>query len=535
MDVGGAAIAGRSLGDAAALRARQPWRPGAPLTGDGSVGGERLEGPPREIRALPSTRWIAGGLSRPGYAPQHGCCSLAGRWPPPPPFACRPVRIIPSTRRTALNAREAVSASTQVTGQRGAAWSASKPDPRPLRTLAVFHLAEASGPAYSLRPRLEAVAAQGGSLEVLAPGEGSLARLYGDLGPVRALAYETLTVPRTPREAARGLTRFVRDVRLFRGELRRAQPDLVVLVTTLLPAAVLAARLEHLPTIVYVGEIFDKGHVGGGLRALGGNTVARLSEALTDRLVCCSRTVANQFHRPGRAVAIYPGISPSYADGDGASFRARHGLGDAGPVVAVVGNLSPGRGQDSAVRALAHVLERLPSARLLIAGLPHPRAVDEAFAAEVRRLARELGVERSVVFTGAVERVADLYAASDLVVNPARFNEPFGRVAPEALMAGRAVVASAVGAIPEVLRDGRDALLVPPDDPRALGEAIVRLVEDAGLRDRLVAEGRRRVQTEFAEEAGVEAFERVVAEVLAERAGSPSPDHSRAPARRPRD
>jgi len=63
VDVGGAAIAGRSLGDAAALRARQPWRPGAPLTGDGSVGGERLEGPPREIRALPSTRWIAGGLS----------------------------------------------------------------------------------------------------------------------------------------------------------------------------------------------------------------------------------------------------------------------------------------------------------------------------------------------------------------------------------------------------------------------------------------------------------------------------------------
>ncbi len=411
-----------------------------------------------------------------------------------------------------------MSAPSPATGGRLTAWAAPRPDPRPLHTLAVFHLAQASGPAYSLRPRLEALAAQGGSLEVLAPGEGSLARLYGDLGPVRALGYEALTVPRTPREAARGFARFVREVRLFRHELRRTRPDLVVVVTTVLPAVLLAARLERLPTIVYVGEIFDKGHVGGRLRALGGRTIARLSEALADRLVCCSQTVAKQFHRPGRAIAIYPGIAPSYVDGDGASFRAHHGLEDGEPVIAVVGNVSAGRGQDVAVRALAHVLERLPRARLLIAGLPHPRAVDEAFAAEVRRLARELGVERRVVFAGAVERVADVYAASDLVVNPARFNEPFGRVAPEALIAGRAVVASAVGAIPEVLRDGRDALLVPPDDPRTLGEAILRLWEDAGLRDRLVAEGRRRVQKEFAEEAGVEAFERVVAEVLAERA-----------------
>jgi glycosyltransferase involved in cell wall biosynthesis len=128
-----------------------------------------------------------------------------------------------------------------------------------------------------------------------------------------------------------------------------------------------------------------------------------------------------------------------------------------------------------------------------------------------------LGLEREVVFSGFVERIADVYAAADVVINPARFNEPFGRVALEALVAGRPVVASAVGAIPEILRDELDALLVPRDDSVAMAEAVIRLVEDRELRERLVAEGGRRAQTEFREEVGVEAFGDVVAEVLEKR------------------
>lgn len=391
---------------------------------------------------------------------------------------------------------------------------------RDLRTTVVFHLADVTGPAKSLRPRLEALARRGVALELLAPGEGSLARAYGDLGSVRALPYASLTVPRTLREGARALRSFARDVGLFRRELRLRRPDVVVVVTTVLPAALIAARRERLPTVVYVGEIFPIRDTDGTARALGGRVIACLSAALADRLVCCSKTVAGQFKRHGRTVTIYPGISRDHAEGDRAGFRARYGLEAASPVIAVVGNLTAGRGQDTAVRALALIRERLPGAQLVIAGLP-PRPIDEAFAASVHDLASELGVERSVVFTGFVERVADVYAAADVVVNPARFNEPFGRVALEALTAGRPVVASAVGAIPEVLRDGRDALLVPSDDPVALAEAVSRFVEDPALRDRLVAEGSRRVRSEFGEEAGVEAFERVIADVLEQRSGGP--------------
>lgn len=132
--------------------------------------------------------------------------------------------------------------------------AASPAGRRRLHTVVLFHLADVTGPAKSLRPRLEALAREG-TLEVLAPGEGSLARAYEGLGSVRALPYAPLTVPRTPREATRALRSFGRDVRLFRRELRRRRPDLVVVVTTALPAALIAARLERLPTLVYVGEI----------------------------------------------------------------------------------------------------------------------------------------------------------------------------------------------------------------------------------------------------------------------------------------
>lgn len=391
------------------------------------------------------------------------------------------------------------------------------PSRRGIRTLAIFHHPEVTGPAQSLRPRLEALAGGDHSLEVLAPGEGSLRHAYENLGEVRTLAYEPLTVPRGPLAALRALRRLWRDVKIFRAELRRARPELVVVVTTVLPAALIAARLERLPTIVYVGEIFAKGHVEGRLRALGGRAVARLSEALADRLVCCSQAVADQFGQRGKAVTIYPGISGSYAQGDGAAFRARHGLEDASPLIAVIGNVCEARAQDISVRALPAIRERFPAAELVIAGLAHPRPADEAFEAGVRDLVGELGLEPSVAFSGFVERVADAYSAADVVVNPARFNEPFGRVALEALVAGRPVVATTVGAIPEVLRDGRDAVLVPRDDPQALAEAVVRLVEDPALSASLVAEGGRRVRAEFGEERGVQAFEQVVAAVLGRR------------------
>ena len=391
---------------------------------------------------------------------------------------------------------------------------------RATHILAIMHSDAAGGPPQHVFPWLRHLA-QRGRVDVVVPGRGSAADLFATMGRVSTLDYQRITYPSGPGDLISLFSRLRRDVRAFRRHIRETNPDLVLVVTSMLPAALVAARLERRPTIVYVGEIFDKRFVRSRGRSLAGAAMRRLL-GYADALVCCSDAVARQFSAAerGRVVTVYPGVGTAYAGGNGDRFRAAHGLTAASPCLAVVGNVSHGRGQDLIVRALPLIRQRLPDVHCIVAGLPHPRPVDIAYRRDLESLAGELGVEDRVAFVGFVERVADLYAAADIVVNPARFNEPFGRVAIEAMSAGRPVIAARVGAIPEVMCDGRDAILVDPDDEQALAAAVVRLWSDRKLRERQVHAGKRLVSSRFDERAGVDAFAAVVDEVARDAGGS---------------
>jgi glycosyltransferase involved in cell wall biosynthesis len=380
-----------------------------------------------------------------------------------------------------------------------------------MRTLVVFHLAEAGGPAQHLRPWLAELALEG-TVDVVAPAHGSALALYKPFATTSALAYRALTVPATAPAAARAVRDLARETRAFYSHIKKSNPDVVVVVTTVLPSAVLAAKLARVPTVVYAAEIFDKGFARSCGRAVGGRVVATLHQRLADAIVACSETVARQFSpAPGQVVkTIYPGIDASAYAGRRADFRRTHELTAAQPCILVAGNITRGRGQDVALRALAMLRGDFPDVHCVIAGNVLDRRDDRAYRRELGSLVERLGLEARVTFLDFVSNVADLYAAADVVVNPARFNEPFGRVAIEALAAGRPVVATRVGAIPEVLRDGLDALLVPPDDPAALAAVVARVWTDSCLRGRLVHDGRERVVAEFPEREAARQFADVV-------------------------
>jgi GT2 family glycosyltransferase/glycosyltransferase involved in cell wall biosynthesis len=392
---------------------------------------------------------------------------------------------------------------------------------RPLRSLAVFHLANTSGPSRSLEAELAWLGAEG-SIDVVVPGPGTVGSSLVAGAEVIQADYEALTAPKT---GVLGLLREVRslwhDVRAFRRIIRQRKPELVISVTTMLPAVPIAAWLERVPALVYCGELFDRGYRRGPLRTLANRALAVLTARLSDGIMACSLTVAGQFAQSSaRIETVYPPVGERYANGNGAALREELGIAKDAPLVASIGNLTEGRGQDVLIRAMPDVLSRLPNARCVIAGDPFPRPQDVAYRQRLLSLIDELELGDAVTMAGHVEDVADVYAAADVIVNPARFNEPFGRVPFEAAVAGKPAVVTRVGAIPELLRDERSALIVEPDEPYALALAVTRVLSDPQLAENLVTGARAIVENRLTPAHSLAGFRRAVEAAVGRPVGS---------------
>jgi len=160
-----------------------------------------------------------------------------------------------------------------------------------------------------------------------------------------------------------------------------------------------------------------------------------------------------------------------------------------GPVVLSVAHQYRRKDTGTLLRAMAQLVRAFPDAELRVVGAG-PRL------AAHRALARELGLESTVSFLGRMadrEAVRREYLGADLFALPS-LQEGFGIAFLEAMACRLPVVAARAGAAPEVVPDGEAGRLVPPHDPRALAAAIRELLRDSGLRARMGASGRRRVE-----------------------------------------
>ena len=149
----------------------------------------------------------------------------------------------------------------------------------------------------------------------------------------------------------------------------------------------------------------------------------------------------------------------------------------------------------------------------MIVGPTFARPKDVAFERALVERCRERGVTDAVTLTGEETRIADAYAAASVVVNPARTPESFGRVACEALVAGRPVVATRVGAVTEALSEDGRTRLIPPEDPAALAAAVIATLRDPALGDPGVGEDGASVLRRFAPESSMAAFREVIQRV----------------------
>ena len=165
------------------------------------------------------------------------------------------------------------------------------------------------------------------------------------------------------------------------------------------------------------------------------------------------------------------------------------------PLIAFIGRLEKVKGAQYFLEAIPFIAKRHSNALFIFAG-------EGSMRNDLEKRARQLGIETRCSFTGWKEDVVDIFSKINLLVAPS-LNEAVGMVLLEAQSAGVPVVATRVGGIPEVVKEGVSGVLVPAADPSALAEAVSALLADPGKRARMAEEGRRWVQGRFKKEAMV--------------------------------
>ena len=227
-------------------------------------------------------------------------------------------------------------------------------------------------------------------------------------------------------------------------------------------------------------------------------------------VVAVSQDVADRYADAGldrsRMHVIHHGVPDTFFDADvDSGLHRRFGFAPEDSVVAVVGRLEPAKGQRDAIMAFAEVRRAVPRLRLALLGGSAPYELPEA--ADLRRLAADLGVAECVGigFVPPDEMPAAI-ASATLILAPSRIYEGFCKPAAEAAAAGRPVVATTVGALPEVVADGLTGLLVPPSDPTALARAMIDLLADDARRAAMGVAARERARARFTLERSVRAY-----------------------------
>jgi glycosyltransferase involved in cell wall biosynthesis len=197
--------------------------------------------------------------------------------------------------------------------------------------------------------------------------------------------------------------------------------------------------------------------------------------------------------------------------------RVRHELGlDAGQALVTQVGIRSWRGNDDVLDAMVRVHREAPHARLLFVGAPPARIVSLGDKARAR------GLGDVVTVLGHREDVPEILAASDLVVDASYAGLGLTGSIREALAVETPVVATDLEGMPELVADGETGLLVPPRNPEALAQAILRMLENPARAQAMARAGRKRVETQFSLTAKLDRTEALYARLLA-GAGRRSP------------
>lgn len=240
----------------------------------------------------------------------------------------------------------------------------------------------------------------------------------------------------------------------------------------------------------------------------------RLLSAHRNRVVCVSSSLREYFLGqrllPPSTRVIPNGVALHALQRTETSngLRAELGIGAETPLVGAVGNVRPSKAYQHLLAAFAAVLREVPSARLVIAG-----ECDGPRGDRLKRRRNELGLQEAVTFLGFRDDVSEVLASLD-VFALSSLDEGFSLATVQAMALGRPVVATRSGGPEEIIGEDGPGVLVPPGDPEALAQALVRVLRDHRLGEELGSSAAAHVRSRFSMQAMLDAYEALYLEAL---------------------
>ena len=242
----------------------------------------------------------------------------------------------------------------------------------------------------------------------------------------------------------------------------------------------IAARLAGIPSIWQIHSV-----VAPPMIAPAGTRLLRaLARRLPAHVIFNSNATATCFDLPSQRRSVIPcGVDASRfaANGHAPSGHLRVGM---------VARIAPLKGQHIFLEAVSQVAERHPEAEFVIAGTP--LFGEEGYADQIRAQAARSGARDRIQFLGFVDDVPALLHDLDVVVHASVQPEGFGQVIVEAMMAGKPVIASALGGSVDLVVDHVTGRLVPPADPQTLAETLEAMIGDPAAAAAMGRQGRER-------------------------------------------
>lgn len=224
--------------------------------------------------------------------------------------------------------------------------------------------------------------------------------------------------------------------------------------------------------------------------------IEKLATPFCDKIICISdaeklSALNNKICKEDKLQVIFNGVDiESYDNGvHGAVKRKDLNIPEDAFIVGMVGRISPQKAPDVFVKMANQVKDEIPNAHFIIVG----NGEEEV---EIKKYAKDNGFLDNLHITGWVNNPMSYVELFDVACLLSRW-EGFGLALPEYMMAGKPIVASNVDAIPNIIRDEENGLLVEVDDDVGASKAVLRIYQEDGLKDRLVTQGIKDVHNKF--------------------------------------